>query len=468
MKAAGVIRRPGKRRERRKPQSRRSPTYRERYASGYKDGYQQGAAAGYDSYGTVFEGTSIIIPTYNQVEYLKQCLNSIADHTGPPYEIIVIDNASTDGTAEYLESIRGAVRYRILASNLGFAGAVNRGLMMAKGSTVVLLNNDTLVTERWLDNMLRCLSSDEQIGMVGPVTNYIGGPQQIDVPYQSTQEMHAFASAHNVSNPAGWMATDRLVGFCLLFRRELWERTGYLDEGYRIGNFEDDDYNIRVRLQGYRLVIARDAFIHHYGSVSMRSLGEQQQEVHEGNERYYSEKWGNPHALIHQVKQAARLRQPGVIQHAAGMEAEELMTAASESGFYPQFVIVKGIGDTAYWIADGERRPISGEVGVPIVRLSQIDIRRWRIGSEITGEDAAAAWHRTSMEPQQDSGTLAYTPEGRLVYLEAGIMRPLASPAAAEAWGLTAKPVMQLTAEQLARCEEGLPIIAPIRLGQEL
>jgi O-antigen biosynthesis protein len=461
MKAAGQIRRPRKSSVRQK-QRRRTLTNRERYDAGYAEGYRQGAAAGSGSYGSVFEGTSIIIPTYNQAEYLRQCIDAITDHTDLPYEIIVIDNASTDGTADYLESARGSIRYRILETNLGFAAAVNRGLMMAKGSTIVLLNNDTLVTDRWLDNMLRCLTSDERIGMVGPVTNYIGGTQQIEVPYKSTKEMFAYASARNQSNPAVWMATDRLVGFCLLFRRELWERTGYLDEGFRIGNFEDDDYNVRVRLQGYRLVIAQDAFIHHFGSVSTRALGDRLQEIYEGNERYYSGKWGNPHALIHRVKQTMRLRQPGEAQ------GEESLTAFSETDFYPQFVIVRGIGDTAYWIAHGERRPITGPVPVPIVRLSMIDIRRWRLGPEISGEEAAAAWAGAGVEQNLDSGTLAYTPEGTPVYLEAGVVRPIASSMALEAWYMAAKPVVHLTAEQLAERAEGLPIIAPIRLAQVL
>jgi len=463
MKAAGQIRRPRKTgAARRTPRRRRTPTTRERYDAGYTDGYREGAAAGAASYGSVFEGTSIIIPTYNQAEYLKQCIDAIADHTDLPYEIIVVDNASTDGTADYLESIRSSVRYRVMESNLGFAGAVNRGLMMAKGRTIVLLNNDTLVTDRWLDNMLRCLLSDERIGMVGPVTNYIGGTQQIDVPYRSTQEMFVYASAHNVSNPAAWMATDRLVGFCLLFRRELWERTGYLDEGYRIGNFEDDDYNVRVRLQGYRLVIAQDAFIHHFGSVSTGSLGDRLKEIYERNERYYCDKWGNPHAHIHRIKQAARLRYPGEAQ------AEESLAAFSESSFYPQFVIVRGIGDTAYWIAHGERRPIAGSVHVPIVRLSNIDIRRWRLGPDISGEEAEAAWHRAGIGPGEDAGMMAHTPEGIPVYLEAGVVRSFASPMALEAWGMGAKPIVHLTAEQLAGREEGLPIIAPIRLEQTL
>jgi O-antigen biosynthesis protein len=217
-----------------------------------------------------------------------------------------------------------------------------------------------------------------------------------------------------------------------------------------------------VRLQGYRLVIAQDAFIHHHGSVSTRALGDRLKEIYEGNERYYGSKWGNPHALIHRVKHAQRLREFGVPTE------EEALTAFSETDFYPQFVIVRGIGDTAYWIANGERRPITGPVSVPIVRLSQIDIRRWRLGPEMSGEEAEAAWNKAGIEPNEESGILGYTPEGNPVYLEAGVVRPFASPMALEAWGAAAKPAVHLTAEQLAAHQEGLPIIAPIRLEQAL
>ena len=129
------------------------------YKAGMEAGYSQGVKAGYSSYDSFFEGTSIIIPSFNQAGYLKLCIDSISDNTELPYEIIVVDNASTDETAAYLRGLNGQVRYCILPENYGFSGAVNRGLMMAKGTTMLVLNNDTLVTDNWLENMLGCLNS---------------------------------------------------------------------------------------------------------------------------------------------------------------------------------------------------------------------------------------------------------------------------------------------------------------------
>lgn len=80
-----------------------------------------------------------------------------------------------------------------------------------------------------------------------------------------------------------------------MFSRELLERVGYLDEGYAVGNFEDDDWIIRVKLAGYQLAVAGDAFIHHFGSVSMKALGEQDfAVVNKDNEQFYSQKWEIP------------------------------------------------------------------------------------------------------------------------------------------------------------------------------
>ncbi|SFJ03401.1 Glycosyltransferase, GT2 family [Paenibacillus sp. UNC496MF] len=428
----------------RKRTGRRTARPGSRFDAGANAGYSEGVRAGIETFGTVFDGTSIIIPSYNQLDYLKKCLASIKVHTSVPYEIIVVDNASSDGTGAYLQSAGagGAVRCRVLERNRGFAGAVNVGLMMARGSNLLLLNNDTIVTERWLDNLLACLNSDPAVGMVGPVTNYISGDQRIEVPYTDERGIAAFARRYNVADPAKWQPTDRLTGFCLLFRRELFERTGYLDEGFEIGNFEDDDYNIRVRLQGYRLLAARDTFIHHFGSVSMKALGEKFQEVNDHNRDVYTAKWANPHELI----QASRLP-----------EADR--PAQGETAFYPQGVAVRGATATRYWIEGGLRRPIAGETGMPVVRLSQIDVRRWPLGEPIAADAADAAW--LALPPVWEDG-------GALYLAENGLRRRLPTARAAEAWGLQLRRGEALSPEQRALLGEGLPVIVPARVAERL
>nr|WP_246627946.1 glycosyltransferase family 2 protein [Paenibacillus oenotherae] len=436
------------------------------YTVGYDAGYGEGIRSGQESFGTLFEGTSIIIPSYNQVEYLKQCVDSINDHTDLPYEIIVVDNASADGTANYLRGLGGQVRYRILEENRGFAGAINVGMMMAKGRTILLLNNDTIVTDRWLNNMLDCINSDPNIGMVGPVTNYISGDQRIEVPYKHVGEIQAFAQQFNVQDRAKWQRTDRLTGFCLMFRRELWDRTGFLDEGFALGNYEDDDYNIRVRLQGYTLVVARDTFIHHYGSVSMKALGERFVEVNDHNLQFYMEKWGNPHELLHRVKEMVR------VQGIEGGNPDGQLLPHGETLFFPHGVIVRGAGEALFWVEDGIRRPIAGDVTLPVTRLSQVDLRRWPIGEPIGAAEADARWHGRSIESGEQivnvNGLTAAGPDGAFYVIERGKRRRVASRTAVEQWGLQHKPLAPLSLEQVGMLAEGFPIIAPVRVADHL
>ena len=102
--------------------------------------------------------SSIIIPCWNQLEFTQQCVAALKDHTRPPWELIVIDNGSTDHTADYLAGVRdmAAVPVTVVsnARNLGFPAAINQGLQLARGEYLVLLNNDVVVTDGWLDQLI--------------------------------------------------------------------------------------------------------------------------------------------------------------------------------------------------------------------------------------------------------------------------------------------------------------------------
>lgn len=435
-----------------KPIFSKEDTRQFHFSEGFGEGYREGVQSGIQRYPILFEGTSIVIPTYNQLGFLKQCVNSIMENTNLPYEIIVVDNDSTDGTAEYLLQQGGQVRYRVLDNNRGFAGAINIGMMMAKGRTILLLNNDTLATEKWLDNLLICLNSDESIGMVGPVTNYISGEQQIDVPYEDVADMPKFAIENNHSDSARWHRIDRLTGFCLLFRRELLEGIGYFDEGFEIGNFEDDDYNIRVRLLGKSLVIARDSFIHHFGSVSMKALGERFEEVNDKNQQYYSEKWQNPHEWIHMAKKHRKLEQ-GTLPHIAH--------------FYPEHVVVQAIGANFYWIEQGLRRLVVGTLSFPSTQVSQIDLRRWPCGEPILAEEVEVRWRGKGDNKDLEAGVVML-PNGAYYHVEEGEIRRIVSSVAMQAWNLHIKPLKSVTPDMLKDWVHGLPIISPPMLRQKL
>jgi GT2 family glycosyltransferase/tetratricopeptide (TPR) repeat protein/2-polyprenyl-3-methyl-5-hydroxy-6-metoxy-1,4-benzoquinol methylase len=234
--------------------------------------------------------TSIVIVTHNELAYTRQCVDSIRQYTDEPYELIFVDNASTDGTVEYLRSVPGA---KIITNpeNRGFPAAANQGIQAAAGKQIVLLNNDTLVTTGWLGRLLRALHSDTRIGLVGPCSNCVSGEQQVPVRYEEIAGLDGFAWDWGKAQDRTVVDTDRLVGFCLLIRRELIEQIGLLDERFGIGCFEDDDYCLRAVQAGFRVVIARDAFVHHFGGRTFAGSGVDFGGLMEMNRRLFQQKW---------------------------------------------------------------------------------------------------------------------------------------------------------------------------------
>jgi GT2 family glycosyltransferase len=437
----------------------------ERYKLGLSQGYQQGLQAGIESYETYFEGTSIIIPSENEVESVRACIEGIMDHTDLPYEIIVIDNSSTDGIERYLNQLDGQVRYRILSESIGFTGAANIGFMMAKGTTILLLNNHIQPTENWLENLLLSLNSDANIGIVGPVSNGLSGKQHMELPFEDLEDRYECARVNNKSDSSKWHQAERLSGSCLLFRRELLERVGYLDEGCQETPFYADDYGLRVRLQGYSLVYARDAYVHLPEQENESPARRSSEKTFHDSSLYFANKWsGIDHVLFDM--EASAYKQSKWLQELEAASCQRL----GESAFYPQHLAVKGFGETIYWIEDSVRRPIDGIWEETAIRLSQLDLWRWAIGEPISAEALSAfkSSIRAGEHEALRNGMLCEGMNGSSYYLENGKKRAIISRLAAEGWGLDAHQQTKLSEAELSAIPDGLPIIAPIKLLQAL
>ncbi|MCR5439580.1 MAG: glycosyltransferase family 2 protein [Selenomonas sp.] len=247
--------------------------------------------------------TSIVILSYNTLAYLQYCIESIRRFTAAgSYELIVVENASKDGSAEWLREQEG-IHTIFNTENVGFPKGCNQGMAVAKGDDILLLNSDTIVTANWLDNLKKALYSQEKIGAVGCITNSCSNLQTISVPYKSVEEMLDFAAKFNQSNPRLWERRLRLIGFCLLFKREVYQKIGGLDERFSPGNFEDDDYSLRIWQAGYELLLCRDTFIHHFGSASFQKDDDPEKarkkraafrELAARNKQKFLEKWHVP------------------------------------------------------------------------------------------------------------------------------------------------------------------------------
>ncbi|HWD18472.1 MAG TPA: glycosyltransferase, partial [Verrucomicrobiae bacterium] len=245
--------------------------------------------------------TSIIILALNQWEHTEKCLQSLAAHTPEPHEIIVVDNGSSDKTPGALRVLavkNPRIRVVVNRENCGFAGGNNQGLAVARGRHVVLLNNDTVVSAGWLGRMLAVFERHPETGMVGPMSNYVSGPQLITpAPYSNLAEMPAFAAQWTSAHAGQSVEAARLVGFCVALRRDVVDKIGSLDTRFGNGNFEDDDLCIRARLAGYSLRIAQDSFVHHTGGQTFQGAKIDYAAMMQRNWQLFKAKWGMPREL---------------------------------------------------------------------------------------------------------------------------------------------------------------------------
>ena len=249
---------------------------------------------------------SIIIPVFNQIKYTKLAIESIQKFTNVPYEIIVVDNASTDETKDYLSSLSATAGevVKVIANpqNYGFPKAVNQGIALSRGEYIVVLNNDVVVTDKWIERLIDHIIDDPTIGIVAPMSNYVSGLQKLDgvekfyLKEGEVDEISLLKFSEDLyhKNKGQKIIFPRVAGLCMLIKRNVIETIGGFDERFSPGNFEDDDFCLRAVLAGFKVVIAKDVFIHHFGSKSFTANGREKY-VHllKRNEKIFVEKWGS-------------------------------------------------------------------------------------------------------------------------------------------------------------------------------
>jgi len=248
---------------------------------------------------------SIIIPCWNQLEFTRHCIAALMRHTRLPWELIVVNNGSTDGTKDYLTGVQDSAPVRVTvianAANRGFPAAINQGLEIARGEYLVLLNNDVVVTDAWLEQLIALASAkvdpeeraESVIGLVGPMSNYAAPPQLVEeVPYRDLEQMPAFARQWRDQHRGKWLRVRKLSGFCLLMKRAVHDAIGGLDERFGMGFFDDDDLAERARRAGFSLAVARDLFVHHFGSRTFVGNGVDSEKLLDENARRFADKWG--------------------------------------------------------------------------------------------------------------------------------------------------------------------------------
>lgn len=214
---------------------------------------------------------SVIIPVHNQLAYTRQCLESVfATDKGVRREVIVIDNASTDGTFSYLRRQSGRLKAIRNTTNLGFARACNQGARAATGQFLCFLNNDTVCRPGWLAALLAAMRTDPRIGVAGSKLLYPDGTvQHAGVVITRENPISPLLIYRGAPGNAPFVNKTRdfqvVTGACMLVRRQVCDTVGGFDEGF-INGCEDVDFCLRVRQRGYRVVYVPASVLCHFES----------------------------------------------------------------------------------------------------------------------------------------------------------------------------------------------------------
>jgi GT2 family glycosyltransferase len=240
---------------------------------------------------------AIVIPVFNQLHYTRQCLDSLNCAGVADDQIIIINNASTDGTAEFLAT-RPQIRTINNAENRGCGFAWTQGAKLSDKIRTIVINNDVLVPPGCIEGLIS-FADENQCDIVSP--SMCEGELNYDLPAHAADFMRRLKDAkrRNVAH-----------GVCFMVHRRVFESIGYFDSDPKLGGYEDDEYFRRTRGAGFRLAITGRAFLHHFGSITQKSIRAKSNQPHKGlgDRAYYRRKTGQTwlKRKIHQIKHAVR------------------------------------------------------------------------------------------------------------------------------------------------------------------
>jgi GT2 family glycosyltransferase len=215
---------------------------------------------------------TVIIPNFNGKNILKKCMESLESQNSS-FKSIIIDNASRDGSVEYIKKIYPKIKLIENEENLGFAIAVNQGINASKSEYIFVLNNDTELEPNCISNLLNCIEKDENIFAVSSKM----------IQYNDKNIMDNAGNEYTIlgwtkllgygKSPKLYEKSREIFSACAgaaLYRRSVFEEIGFFDENF-FAYMEDVDISYRARINGYKCIYCPKAIVYHVGSASSGS-----------------------------------------------------------------------------------------------------------------------------------------------------------------------------------------------------
>ena len=232
--------------------------------------------------------TSIVIVNWNTPRHLEKAVQAVRRHTDRDYELILVDNGSRPESRSLIERLQAegpSTRSLFLPENLGYAAGNNRGIALARGDAICLLNSDAFVTGGWLSSLRRSLD-EHAADMAGPCTNRCKGVQRRKLWLSTFPPPAAFRRAQE---------TDFLSFFCVLIRRRVFETIGVLDERFEVGSWEDVDFCRRARESRHRLWVDGRSWVWHLAHATFLANDLKEEDLRARNRVVYDAKWTPSH-----------------------------------------------------------------------------------------------------------------------------------------------------------------------------
>ena len=242
---------------------------------------------------------AIVIPVFNQLHYTRQCVDCLNRAGVADGQIIIVNNASTDGTKEYLAT-RPGIRALHNETNRGCGFAWNQGAKLSQATWTIIANNDILVPSGCLEN-LASFAEEEKIDVASPAM--CEGAADYDWQAYAAEFMRVMAPMAR---------RDIASGSFFMVHRRVFDAIGFFDEDPKLGGYEDDEFARRARRRGFRLAITGRAYYHHFGGATQKSIKASlnRPNMSLGDRTYYRKKTGQtwPKRKWNQIRHALRVK----------------------------------------------------------------------------------------------------------------------------------------------------------------
>lgn len=235
---------------------------------------------------------------YNQVEITIQAVKTLilsleSEIVEKGVEIILVDNGSIEPLSTFqLNSEDNNIIINIfkLKINMGYPVSVNYGISKCTGEIISIVNNDLIFTKGWLPPLIQALCAHSTIGLVGPLLSYASGNQHLEFYSSDIAKIHL--KAKEVMNlKRSSYETNRVIGACMVLKREVIEAVGGNDFWFGPGHYDDDDWCLRIRIAGYKILIVQSSFVYHIGSVSFSDENFEVDELINNHKSKFLKKW---------------------------------------------------------------------------------------------------------------------------------------------------------------------------------